>query len=126
MKLLSRIGQIALKATELIMGYGPLVKQAIPGTRDDRAIDLVADKLVELRDVIVQVEIFGQALGLAGADKLKAAGPAVAQVILSSSILAGRKIRDPELFKRGATKMSDGMADIMNSLDDKVETDDHA
>ncbi len=116
MKFLKKLGSIILKGAKLVLGIGSSLPQGS---------SKIIDKLSEIMDVIIQAEVFGQALHLTGANKLVAAGQAVAQVILSSAILVNRKIDDKELFAHGATKMADGMADILNSLEDKIETEDH-
>jgi hypothetical protein len=123
MKLLSKIGQIVLKTTQLLLGFGPLINSTFPDASGK--VVAVVDKLTEISDVIIKVEVFGQALNLQGSDKLKAAGPMVAQIILSSAILADKKIADPVLFARGCTNIAGGMADVLNSLKDKVEVVDH-
>lgn len=122
MKFLTKLGQILLKATEIVTGFGPLASALIPGTKDDKIIQVISTDLAQISQIIGQVELFGQALGIAGPDKLKAAAPAVAQIILQSSILAQHKIADPVLFQQGATKIADGMADVLNSLQDKIDT----
>lgn len=119
---LKKVGQIVLKVTEIVVGFGPVVSSLIPGDRDDKIIQVVSVDLVQISQIIQQVEVFGQALGIAGPDKLKAAAPAVAQIILASSMMAKHEIADPVLFRQGCTKVADGMADILNSLKDKVET----
>lgn len=118
MKFLKKLGQIILKGTKLVLGLGAT------GVVSAGTATVVVDKLREIRDVIINVEVFGQALGLVGSSKLTAAGPAVAQVILSSAILADRKIDDAELFAQGATKIADGMACVLNSLKDDIKTED--
>lgn len=63
-------------------------------------------------------EAFGQALGIAGPDKLKAASGPMAQLILQSTTFSGKKIKNPDLFKQGATKIADGLADCWNAVDE--------
>lgn len=116
MKFLSRLGQILLQATKIITGLGPL----IPGV----PIAGIIQTFDQIAAIIVQVEVFGQALGLPGPEKLKAAGAAVTQIIMQSSLMAGKKLANPDLFRAGCTKIADGMADILNSLDDKIDTED--
>ncbi len=116
MRFLKKLGSIILKGAKLVLGIGSSLPQGS---------SKIIDKLSEIMDVILQFQFFGLALGLPGSQKLKAAGPAVAQIILSSAILANRKIDDKALFAQGTTKIANGMADILNSLDDKVETEDH-
>ena len=118
MKFLKKLGSIILKGTKLVLGLGAT------GVVSAGTATVVVDKLREIRDVIINVEVFGQALNTEGPEKLKAAGPAVAQVILGSAILADRKIDNPELFAEGASKIADGMACILNSLKDDIKTED--
>ena len=122
MKLLKKIGLIVLKATEIVTGFGPGLAAIIPGDKDDRIIQTASADLSQVAGIITQVEVFGAALGIAGPDKLRAAAPAVAQVILRSTVLAGRKIHDTVLFQAGCTQVAAGMADILNSLKDDVPT----
>ncbi len=118
MKFLTKIGVILLKATAVVSGIAPFIPSSQQGT-----FQIVSRDLEQVSQIIVQAELFGQALSLAGPDKLKAATPAVAQIILQSSILANHKINDAVLFKQGCQKIADGMADVLNSLEDKVDTE---
>jgi hypothetical protein len=74
--------------------------------------------------VITMVEAIGQAASvpMPGAEKLKVATPLVAQIILSSSMLAQHKIGDEVLFRQGCTSIASGMADVLNSLHGNPET----
>lgn len=116
MNFLKKFGQVVLKITQVAMGVGPLIQAAAPGSAT--AVSVVVAELQLLAGVIQQAEIFGQALSLPGAQKLTAATPAVAQMILQSSIMAGRQIADPVKFQAGCQQMAAGMADILSSLKD--------
>lgn len=120
MKFLTRIGAIILKGIEIYAGFAPIIQTAFPGFQDK--VQVLSNDLVEIANIIVQVESFGQALAIPGPQKLIAATPAVSQIILRSAILANHSIADPILFKQGCTKIADGMADVLNSLDDKIPT----
>lgn len=113
--ILSKAGQVASKFVVGVDLFSPFIKTYTPDSVD-RAIDRAGDLARESVEVIKQAEIMGQALGIGGADKLKAAAPAMAQVILRSSAMAGKQIQDPELFQRGVTKIADGWADVLNSV----------
>lgn len=117
MKFLSRLGQILLTATKIITGLGPILPQFQP------QVNKATDTLEKVSGIITSVEIFGQVLGTPGADKLKAAAPLVAQVLLQSDMLVDKKIKDHALFVQGATKIADGMADVLNSLEDNIDTE---
>jgi hypothetical protein len=122
MTFLKKLGEVVLKVTGIVTGFGPGLAAIIPGTKDDVIIQKVSIDLAEIAQIIQQAEVFGQALGLPGAQKLQAAAPAVAQIILQSSILAKHELANPVLFQQGCTKVADGMADVLNSLKDNVET----
>lgn len=120
MNFLAKLGGIILKVTEIVTGFSPILQTVLPGQKD--TIQLVSRDLVEIANIITQVEAFGQVLGTPGADKLKAATPLVAQIILQSSILANHSIANPALFKQGTQKIADGMADVLNSLQGNIDT----
>ena len=116
MGFLRKAGSIIGKITQLWLGLAPMLTN-IPGSvRTEISSDLTI-----LAGIIINAEAMGQALDIKGPDKLKAAAPLVAQMVLQSSLLAHRKIKDPVLFKQGCTKMGDGMADLLNSLDDDID-----
>lgn len=120
MGLLKKIGDIVLKITEIISGVSPLFPQYQNGTQ------VAVSELQQIGAVISNIEVFGQVLGTPGADKLKAATPVVAQLILQSALLVNHKIENSALFTQGAGKIADGMADVMNSLKDSLATDSKA
>lgn len=121
MKFLTRLGQILLKGVEIVSGFGPIIGTVYPQSAGP--ITIIQHDLEAIAAVIAQVEAFGQVLGLPGPQKLLAAVPMVAQVILKSTILVGRKIADPALFQVGVKKVADGFADILNSLKDDIDTE---
>lgn len=112
MKFLSKLGQIIMKVTAIAAGITPLFPQY------DKVTGKVVDTLNGIAAIVMNVEVFGQILGTVGADKLKAATPLVAQIILQSDMMTGKKINDPILFKAGAEKITAGVADVLNSIKD--------
>lgn len=120
MKFLSKLGQIVVKGLQIITGLQPVVSSVNP--QIGATIQTVSVDLAQIGDIIVNVEAVGQALGIAGPDKLRAAAPQVAQIILKSAMLANHQIADGALFTQGSTKIADGMADVLNSLKDNIET----
>lgn len=113
MSFLKKFGSIILKATEIVTGIAPMIS-----TNDKSAaiVNTVSADLAQIAGIIGTVEGIGQALALPGAQKLTAAAPQVAQIILQSSIMAHQKIANPDLFAQGSRKIADGMADCLNSL----------
>lgn len=118
MSLLKKIGTIILKGTQVLLNIAPLVQAVMPGSAG------VINEFNQIAAIIVQVEVMGQALGIAGPDKLKAAAPAVAQIILQSSVMVHREIADPVKFNAACATIAGGMADLLNSLKDNVDTQD--
>lgn len=128
MSFLKKFGQIAGTVGKIagqVAGILPAVPAVIPGVPKD-TVQVVSQDLNQIAAIALNVEVIGQALGLTGTQKLTAASPLVAQVILQSSILANHKISNPDLFKQGVDRVAGGMADILNSLEDKVEVVDKA
>lgn len=114
MGFLKKLGNILLKITQVVTGVGPIL-----GGKAG-AVDTVIDKLTQIGEVVTLVEAFGQAVSqpLPGIEKLKGVTPVVAQIILTSSLVAGRKIADPVKFEAGAQQIAAGVADVLNSLED--------
>lgn len=116
---LKKVGLALNKGLQIVGVFQPAVEMFYPGAA--RKVEVVSQDLAQIGEVIAATEAVGAALGLPGTDKLTAAAPAVAQVILRSAVLADKQIADPALFQRGASKVADGMADILNSLKDDLD-----
>lgn len=61
--------------------------------------------------------------GMSGADKAKYLAPLVAQIVLSGSIVSGKKIANQPLFLQGCGNLGGAMADILNSLHEDAAKD---
>ena len=120
MNLLKKIGTIMLKATEIWIGFWPLVSATIPGS--SAVVQTVSKDLIQIADIIVQVESIGQALGTAGPQKAVAAAPLVAQVVMSSALMAHHQIADEAAFKAACVTIAGGFADLLNALKGDVVT----
>ena len=117
---LKKFGQIVANVAGIASGLGPIFKGALPGQAG--TIDKVESEIGAIAEEIKTVETIGQILGTPGPDKLKAAAPLVAQVILKSALLAGHEY-DQALFTEGSTDVANGFAKILNSIKpDKVST----
>lgn len=111
---LNAVNPVLAIASGIILPFLPQDKQAV----EQRAMTTALSDLGVLGGIITNVEAVGQALNIAGPDKLRAAAPQVAQAILGSALLANHKVANAALFTQGSTKMADGLADILNSLSD--------
>lgn len=114
---LKQLGVILAKGTAIVTGLAPFFPN------QSSKVQRIKDTLEDIVNIIVNVETFGAVLGTPGPDKLKAAAPLVAQVILQTDLMAGKKVNDPVKFALGVSKITEGMVDILNSLKDNVESD---
>ena len=114
MTFLSKFAGILLKGIAIATGLMPLVAQSFPGAGG--VVTVVENNLARIVQIVVEIEMIGQLKGLPGAEKAKAAGPLVAQIILQSSLMSGKKIANAELFNQGCVNIAGGMADVLNSL----------
>lgn len=116
MSWLKKIGTI-LQTIGGVVGLLPTFKQIIPQTP---AVTKVESEFEQAGNIVVMTEaIVGSITGGSGkgADKLKAAAPLVAQLLLSSPLMLNKKIKDQALFNQAATGIASGFADLLNSID---------
>jgi len=114
MTFLAKLGGIIAKVVGIFTGFAPLIESALP--KSAGVIQTVSQDLTQIANLVVNIEAIGQLQGLSGPDKAKAIAPLVAQIITSSTIVAGHKIANPALFLQGCTNIGGGMADVLNSL----------
>lgn len=117
---LKKVGEIILKGVEIVSGIAPIVSASLPGSAG--TVQVVSQDLAQIATVIQEVEVMGQALKQPGPQKLTAAAPLVAQIVLQSSILAGRSIANEALFTQACSEIAGGVADLLNSLKADVPT----
>ena len=121
MTFLKKLGSVIREVGKYAGLLSGTAQMMFPGKADE--IEVISADLVEVANIVVIVEAIGQTADMAGEDKLRVAGPLVADAIVRSALVAGRKIDNPALFAAGSTKIADGMADILNSLKDDIETE---
>lgn len=109
--------QVAAKVTGVAQVVAPLIESFLPDGTGKTVIQRIESDLPKLAKVIQDVEVVGAVLGTPGVDKARAAAPLIGQVLLNSPFLAGHKIADADLFKKGCQEVGAGLADILNSLD---------
>lgn len=66
-------------------------------------------------------QLFAAAYGVdskKGSDKLRAAQPQIAQLILQTDLFVGKKPKDEALFQDATTRMTAALADVFNSFGD--------
>jgi hypothetical protein len=126
MTFLKKLGQILATVTATAIGIGPLVGPLFGGggSKATTVIGTVTNDLTAVGTVIAQIETALQ--GKTGADKLAAAIALVGPIITTSQMVSGKKIADAAAFQKGVTEVTQGVVDILNSLDpDSVKTEVH-
>lgn len=96
------------------MGFAPVIEKTLPQT--GQTVQIISKDLAAILDEVTNVEAIGQLQGLAGADKAKVLGPIVANIILGSAPLTGKKVANPTLFATACQEIGAGAADLLNSL----------
>lgn len=126
MSFLSKMGSVLHKVEGVLTQVNPLVGLAVgtvagflpDGSKGQKIVENIPGELQQGVSLIQMTEAFGQAAQLPGPQKLQAAAGPMAQIILQSAAFAGKKIKNPDLFKQGATKIADGLADCLNAVDE--------
>lgn len=114
MSFLKKLGNIIATVTAVFTGFAPLLEKSVPST--GQVIQIISKDISAVADAVVQAEALGQMAGMDGATKAKYLAPVVAQIILSGTIVAGKKIADQALFLQGCGNLGGAVADILNSL----------
>lgn len=121
MTFLKKLGTILGKGLTVVLGLQPFINQFMP--QDAAIAATVVSDLTQFQNIVVMTESFGATLGTPGPDKLKAAVPAFAQILMASQTLAGKKIADPAMFELAASEYAQATVDLLNSLhQDGVQT----
>jgi hypothetical protein len=127
MSFLKKLGQVLATVGATALGVGPLVAPLLgsKGNQVSAGIPTVINDLTAISSVVIQIETALQ--GQAGADKFKAAVALVGPIIKTSQIVSGKKIADPALLDKGIEEVTQGVVDVLNSLNaDSVSTEVHA
>jgi hypothetical protein len=112
---LSKLGKFLAEGIALATGVWPLVSQFF-GSKASASVISVENDLTQIGAIIVQVEAVIQTPG-SGTSKLAVAVPLVANIIKTSELVSGHKIVNEALFIQGCTDITNGVAEILNSLD---------
>lgn len=117
-KWLSVFGKVVNEALVILGVAQPLVQGFIPASAQPIVGTVISD-LQQVGVLTQNIEAASVTFSspLTGEQKLAAIlGPAQ-QIILSSALVAGHPIAQPDLFKQGCSKIASGVADVKNSLD---------
>lgn len=113
---LNKLGLDIVKVAGIVTGFEPLALAALPSAAG--VISSVVGELQQMSSIVVGIEAVGASTTpvMTGVQKLQAATPQVAQVILKSSALVGHTVDNQALFTQGASSIASGIADVLNSL----------
>lgn len=119
---LKRIGAILLNVTSVLAFGEPILKKFLPGKAGE-VLDKVNSELLEAAKIVTTSEVMIGAISApdakTGAQKLQAARPFMVQLIQSSEIMVGMKIRNEADFLKAVDTITGGVADLMNALEKK-------
>lgn len=114
MTFLKKLGSIIASVSNIFLGFAPLLQKELPQSAG--VLQVVSKDIAAIADAVVNAEALGQMQGMTGAEKAKYLAPLVAQIILSGTIVAGKKIDNQALFLQGCGNLGGAVADILNSL----------
>ena len=119
---LKNIGKILLNIGSIAAGFGPLASKVYPEAGN--TIADVTDDLTKVSNVVQNIEAAAASLGdnsLSGVQKLQAAAPQVAQIVLQSELMVDSitgkpaEIADPAMFQKGCADLATAVVEILNS-----------
>jgi hypothetical protein len=114
MTFLKKLGQIISTISGIFLGFAPFLTKEVPQT--GQVVQIITKDLAAVADAVTNAEALGQMQGMSGADKAKYLAPIVAQIVLSGTIVANKKIANQPLFLQGCGNLGGAVADILNSF----------
>lgn len=116
MTFLKKLGIVVGNIVGVAAGLGPIASAMFPSKAGE--ITKTVDSINQWAAIIGQVEVIGQAIGLKGPDKLKAAIPSIGQAIAMTDLVVTHKIKNQALYQQAVSELTQGTVDLLNSLDD--------
>ena len=117
MTFLKKLGSFLAQGIAIATGVWPLVSGLFgSNTKMQNGGTTIINDLTSIGQVVVQIEALLQQPGT-GVAKLGAAAPLVANIVKTSELVAGHKIKNETLFIQGCTDLTSAVAEILNSLD---------
>jgi len=118
MSFLKKLGQILLSVAGVAAGVGPIVLPFLGSGKSQTIAGTVVNDLTAIGSTIATVETaFAAVPGSTGAQKLQAAIPLISNIIKTSQLVSGKKIANQAMFTQACTEITQGMVDLLNSLD---------
>jgi len=117
MTFLKKLGQFLAQGIAIATGVWPLVQGLFgSNTKAQNTGTEIINDLTSIGGIVVQTEALLQTPG-SGAAKLQAAAPLVANIVKTSELVSGHKIKNEALFIQGCSDLTNAVAEILNSLD---------
>jgi hypothetical protein len=120
MTFLKQLARVIVQGMKIVVG---LQTSGVFQRYDSEKVAHVIGDLQAIEQIVVQTEVFGQVLNTPGADKLRAASAMAGQYLLTSSLLAGRKVENPALLEEGIAEITEGVVKVLNALKPEVKTE---
>lgn len=117
MTFLSKLGSFLAKGIAIFTGVWPLVAPLFGSSaKAQQTVPTIINDLTSVGQIVVQAEALFQIPG-SGATKLANAAPLVVNIVKTSELISGHKIKNETLFLQGCTDLTSAVAEILNSLD---------
>lgn len=120
MTFLKKLGQIIAEGIAIIGGIAPILQATNP--QAGTVVQTISKDLEQVGQIVIQVEAMGAALGLSGADKLRAAVGPVVQILMSSELLAGKPVTDAAALNQAAQDIINGVVKALNAVHPSAAT----
>lgn len=121
MSFLKALGQVALHGGKAVLGaFFGIIKKDVAVTPS-----VADDLLVLILQKVAEKELEANVVELTGEEKRDMVAAVIEQAILRSPLVKGKKIRDPQAFRAAVRTLVSGGADLLNSFEDGVDTQDH-
>lgn len=117
MSFLKKFGQRLLQVVGIVSGVFPVIQAAGSSVSGGNAT--VQDTFTKIGAAVMTVESVGAALTipLSGPEKLKGIVPIVAQIVQTSELMAGKKVKDEAAFTKALQTITGGVADLLNAVE---------
>lgn len=112
---LKKLGQIIVSVAGISTGIGPLIVPFLGSGKAGTVASTGINDLTAIGQLVVLIEASYPADG-AGAQKLQALIPLVANVIKTSELVSGKKIANEALFTKAAAGYAQATVDLLNSI----------
>ena len=121
MTFLKKLGQILVNLAGIAAGIGPIITPFLGSGKSAAVAGTVVNDLTAIGSTIVQIETaFAAVPGSTGAQKLQAAIPLVGNIIKTSELVVGKKIKNEALFTQAIQEYTQATVDLLNSLDESA------